>query len=371
MKIGIMTFWWSNDNYGQLLQCYALQKFLSNIGHEPFLIKYNYEKDVASPLYIKAIKALNPVRLLKYINKKIHKSLVRREENLSSRDFDKFRTKYIKQEAFEYSSWKQLKSNPPEADAYIVGSDQVWRFSPSVTNSNKGMIHSYMLDFGSCSTKRLSYAASWGLDFLSKELIDEINPLLKKFDYVSVREQNGIELCKQCGVSNAEWVADPTMLLTPEVYRDLYKTELQSIRMPKEKFLYMLNNKSDFDIEKVYSFAEEKKLKVIYVTGNGVINKKEKFFATIPEWLYLIDNAEYVVTNSFHCGVFSTLFNKKYGIVGLTGIHKGMNKRIDSLFERFNISPRYINESLNILDVDYKADLKYNIENFQKSLESF
>ena len=71
MKIGIMTFWWSNDNYGQLLQCYALQKYLRDSGHDAFLIRYNYTTDIKkNPLFLRALKALNPLLLARYLLQK-------------------------------------------------------------------------------------------------------------------------------------------------------------------------------------------------------------------------------------------------------------------------------------------------------------
>ena len=67
MKIGIMTFWWSNDNYGQLLQCYALQKYLRDAGHDAYLIRYEASIDKKTPLYLRLIKSLNVVRLVRYV----------------------------------------------------------------------------------------------------------------------------------------------------------------------------------------------------------------------------------------------------------------------------------------------------------------
>lgn len=83
-----------------------------------------------------------------------------------------------------------MKSNPPEADAYIVGSDQVWNFGKGNLRIFKNVIHSYFLDFGKSETKRISYAASWGgrNNFLGNEK-SEIQKLLKNFDFISVREK--------------------------------------------------------------------------------------------------------------------------------------------------------------------------------------
>ena len=108
----------------------------------------------------------------------------------------------------------------------------------------------------------------------------------------------------------------------------------------------------------------------MYVTGNGKIDRYEKTFATIPQWLSLIDNAEYVVTNSFHCCVFSLLFEKKFGVVPLTKTLAGMNSRIETLSEIFGIKPRWImedeggvfsvlEEEVNpVLQIDNEFDLR-------------
>ena len=364
MKIGIMTFWWSNDNYGQLLQCYALQKYLRDAGHDAFLIRYKNEEK--SPLWRRLLKALNPVLLYKYIKHLFHSEKVKKEQVCNNRHFDEFRKKYIRQSESLYTTYSQLKENPPEADIYIVGSDQVWNFS-FVTTKNS-IIHAYMLDFGSESTKRMSYAASWSMHSLSQKLINEIKPLLQKFSYVSVREEHGVELCRQCGYERAEHVCDPTLLLEADIYRKLYQSENVQTQEQKYLFLYMLNNQCNFDIQRVYDFAADRQLKVVYVTGNGVLDKREKCFATIPEWLSLVDNAEYVVTNSFHCCVFSSLFGKKFGVVKLKGKYAGMNTRMESLFNQLKIEPRWLQGDFFVLDREYKP---CSMKESQKFLEVF
>ncbi|MBQ2124852.1 MAG: polysaccharide pyruvyl transferase family protein [Spirochaetales bacterium] len=367
MKVGIMTFWWSDDNYGQLLQCYALQKYLQNIGHDPYLIRYKWYSDVRkNPLPIRILKALNPAFMFKYLKKKKNKAKIKIEVANNPRYFDDFRKRYITQSKTLFSSLQQLQQNPPPADIYIVGSDQVWNFWNNPVRRFRNIIHAYFLDFGSPETKRISFAASWGVKKISQEYIKEISPLLAKFDYVSVREESGIDLCKQCGV-DAKWLADPTMFLSADVYRKLYK-ENQMNNMPQGKYLvlYAVNNNSKFDIQAVYDFAKSKKLEVIYITGNGTVDKYPKYFATIPQWLYLIDNAEYVITNSFHCCVFSILFNKQFAALALNGKHAGMNSRLDSLFKHYKIEPRFIiANDFSILDKKYTASSETcNIKNY-------
>ena len=371
MKIGILTFWWSNDNYGQLLQCYALQKYLRDMGHEAFLIRYNYQNDVKkSPLVIKCFKALNPVKLCRYFASKKHSADVLAEQQKNDRHFDGFREKYIVSSDF-YDSYAALKNNPPEADAYIVGSDQVWNYWYANVKRYKNPLHAYFLDFGSDGTKRLSYAASWGVTKLPEDFVQAAKPLLAKFNYLGVREESGVDLCRQCGREDAEWVCDPTLLLSAETYRNLYAEN--TIRKPEKNYilLYMLNNTCDFDIQSVYDFAAGRQLDVVYVTGNGVIDSRKKYFATIPEWLYLVDNAEYVITNSFHCGVFSTIFHKSFGIVPLSGKLTGMNARFESLFELRGTGKRFVtDEDFSALDRKYKTKSVGISENFLKSIQS-
>lgn len=370
MKIGILTFWWSNDNYGQLLQCYALQKYLRDIGYEAFLIKYNYNSDlVKTPLYFKLLKVFNPFLVIRFLLNRKHVADLNKEENNNNRNFEDFRKKYIISSEKIYNSYLELKSDPPDADAYIVGSDQVWNYKyldAPRSPSYKPMF----LDFGKENVKRIAYAASWGVKELPEEIKKVISPLLSKFDYIGVREQSGIELCSQCGRGDAEWVCDPTLLLTAEKYRELYKNE--EIRKPDNKYLllYLLNNVFTFDKQKVYDFAKSKGLEVVYITGNNMIDEYKKYFATIPEWLYLVDNAEYVVTNSFHCGVFSTIFKKKFGIVPLCDDDAGMNARFESLFELRGCGKRYVMEDdFSVLEREYESK-SINLSNkFLKELQ--
>ncbi len=353
LKIGILTFWWSADNYGQLLQCYALQKYLRDAGHDAFLVRYNPQGDYArTSLLLRFYKAFNPVKLCRFLKFKLNQRKSAQEQKLHDRHFDDFRNKYIVQSEKIYSSYLQLKENPPEADVYIVGSDQVWNFSfyAGKVSKCKNVIHSYFLDFGKSETKRVSYAASWGQTSLEQDIIEEITPLLRKFDFVSVREESGIALCKKCGYENAQVRCDPTLLLSAENYRALYKAENAVPPKNPYLFLYMLNNTCDFDIADAYKFAKDKNLEVVYVTGNSKIDYYPKKYATIPEWLCLLDNAEYVITNSFHCTLFSLLFKKKVGVVPLSGTVSGMNSRLETLFKMFGVGKRWLKDDFSIFD---------------------
>jgi hypothetical protein len=161
-------------------------------------------------------------------------------------------------------------------------------------------------------------------------------PLLKKFNYVSVREKSGVAICDQCGVKNVEWVPDPTLLLNVSSYRFLCTNEKKA-HNKTYCLLYMLRSKHAISMKMIYNWADKKNLEVIYISGNSMYDKYRKIHVTIPEWLYLIDHAEYVITDSFHGCVFSILFHKQFMPILLTGKQAKMNTRITSLFEMLDI----------------------------------
>lgn len=356
MKIGIITFWWSNDNYGQLLQCYALQQYLREQGHEPFLIRYDSRSDfLPLPVWRKVIKAFNPIKLSRFIRykfiKKFQKIQFNSEEQNKQRQFDSFRKKYIRQSEQIYLSYSELKENPPKADCYIVGSDQVWNFWGLKLSQCKNQVHAYFLDFGKESTKRFSYSASWGKTEISDEYKNEIQPLLSKFNYISVRERTGVSLCQACGAKKVELRCDPTLLLKADHYRQLYLTEKNPDFPERYILVYRLGNPCDFPMKKISNWANSKSLEVIYVTANGLSDTYKKIYPTIQQWLSLIDNAEYVITNSFHCCVFSLIFRRKFAVIPLKSSAKGMNSRIETLFELFKVTPRWLEkDNFSILE---------------------
>lgn len=233
MKIGIITYWGAQTNYGQVLQCYALQNFLRMKGHDVFVIRYNREKDILPTDILKKIsKIFNPLFIVSYFLRRLEQKKIDKDIYSHNRGFDDFRKKYIIQSSKEYESFLELRNNPPEADLYITGSDQVWNYWNIPIKRYKNVVHAFFLDFGGSNIKRISYAASWGITNLPQDYKKEIQPLIKRFDYISVREKSGIALCKQCGRENAEWVCDPTLLLCANEYRNLYKEN--NVELPKK-----------------------------------------------------------------------------------------------------------------------------------------
>ena len=343
MKIGIVTYWKSYNNYGEQLQHFALQEYLRNTGHEPFLIRYDYEADTiygTKPLPVRLLRACNPKRLAGYFKSKSMNKKRMQDGIAHPRGFEAFREKHVSMSRV-YSSLDDLRNDPPEADLYITGSDQVWNTFGGRLSEMEHRYHAFFLDFGKEDVKRISYAASWGRESVPEEDGKLIRQLLPKLDAVSVREKTGIGLCRKLGREDAYLALDPVLLLGAQAYRNLYRTDGAKKREGKYLFFYYLNNGTDFDRQKVFEWASQKGLEVVYVTDDWH-EDFERAFPDIPGWLELIDDAEYVVTNSYHCSIFSLIFGKRLGIIRRTGRHAGMNSRMETLFGLCGTEPGFI-----------------------------
>ena len=360
MKIGIMTLW-GCPNYGQNLQAYALQRFLRDAGHDAFLIRYPLIEyhDKRPVKYLKLfIKYSFPPILVnlfyrlagkrKTVSTSKHGPNIQREKKwhafyrdpsylIHLRSIGIFLDTYVKQSELFYSSIEELKTSPPDADIYITGSDQVWNFwGQPLTVAKQETLDAFFLNFGKPETKRTAYAASFGTRSIDKKSSEIIRPLIKKFSFVSVREESGLALCDSNGYKNAEWVPDPSLLLNKNHYRSLYK-DIKSINFKKPFCLVYMIRDNHYFLRDVYAWAEEKKYEICLITNSGLIQHTyRETFATIPDWIWLIDNSEYVITDSYHGCIFSLIFGKPFGIIPFDNCENDL--RLNDLFKRFRIS---------------------------------
>lgn len=326
MKIGILTQP-LQANYGGILQNYALQQVLKQMGHEVWTIDYgkftwinwldNAWRVLAHKMLgHKACFAITPPE-----KDKIEAPLRRFVENniqLTNPRSKRFNKKVIRKYGFE---------------ALIVGSDQVWR---PVYND---YIEDCFLSFVSkLDIKRVAYAASFGTDKweFTQQQTEQCAELAKKFDGISVREKSGITLCdKYLGVK-ATHVLDPTLLLYAEDYVKLCSHI--SKRYPFV-FAYVLDESED-KIKGIVSFAERRGLPYIIKGVNNTVSDDD----TIELWLSYFRDATFIVTDSFHGTVFSIIFNKDFYAFG--NKNRG-NSRFDSLLEIFDLKDRMVNDLLS------------------------
>ena len=204
MKIGILTFWQTEDNYGQLLQCYATQTYLQSLGHETFLVRttngHSYNPSFKEQCIDKLRTAYRLYRYPWYFIKNAvscawylatHGKFRKHVIDLG---FEHFRKQYL--HCSEIYTLQQLQEHPPVADAFVVGSDQIW-------NTTDGI---YFLSWAKDGLKKIAYAASFGSRTTTADFCQLIGPWLKRFDAVSVRELSGIDMCSKAGRNDAECV---------------------------------------------------------------------------------------------------------------------------------------------------------------------
>lgn len=345
MKIGVLTFWHGMSNYGQILQCWAMQQYLKRQGHEPFVIRY-VPSSYTSPQkrLLKKVLCVNQIRLAKdyLFDRKAYLLKQSNERNDRKRKFDEFREKYLDLSDCIYYDIHQIQKNPPVADAYVVGSDQVWAQMLDSRNSR-----AYFLDFGKPETKRIAYAPSFVVKEYPKEYQGELKALLQKFDAVSCREYSGVDICKSLEV-NAEKVLDPTLLLNKEQYLDLIG---EPIEKKKQIFIYSLNISSSEQIRwnELQAFASENNLAVKVTPSQGYFagdelfgNEVEYLYATPQQWLKTIAESELVVTPSFHGVVLSIILGTPFVSVPLKGAHESGNLRILDLLEDISLNNRVL-----------------------------
>ncbi|WP_277639604.1 polysaccharide pyruvyl transferase family protein [Bacteroides graminisolvens] len=338
MRIGIVTLWQSADNYGQLLQCWALQYYLRSKGHDVFLIKYDMQNNI--PFKYKIFKCLKIILVLPlFIKKKyfFNKNVRELADKNKNRRFDDFRSRFISQSERTYKSLKDLQQKPPKAEAYIVGSDQVWA---QLLNNKDNEV--YFLNFGEPHVKRISYAASFAMSNYPAFLLQKLKKNLERFDSISVREKDGIDICNSVGKISSI-VLDPTLLLQDFSYRAIASSRKHS---GKYIYIYSINikNPDELNFSKISHYARLNNYHIVvtpatgYIPGLEIYDDVEYDYASIPEWLSNLDNSQFVVTTSFHGVVFSLILHKKFMYVPLKGEYSSGNNRVLSLLTMLDLS---------------------------------
>ena len=334
LKIGVMTFWESQENYGQLLQAYAFQSHLRKKGLDPFIIKYNKSQSVKKhkPGFFGKLRTVDWKKALdlKAVQRKLSTAM-NHPPVLPDRGFEKFKRRFLNFTPNLYTSITELISAPPKADIYITGSDQVWNYKFI------GDFEPYFLQFGNQSTRRISYAASFGHRELPPPVKTKYRQYLETFDTISVREASGVSLCRDMGFEDTRLLPDPTLLVKKEDWIGLCKEDEHfSSSKGKKVFIYTLGNRS----------SEAKDHLVSYLTGRNdttvahasVHNDTSgNIFPSIEEWLGYIKNCDVVVTNSFHAMLFSMILNRNFIGLPSAGDKVGMNERLNTLVKEFGL----------------------------------
>lgn len=388
MKVAILTFS-KTTNYGAALQCYALSSFIQNVGHE--VIIFNAPLDSEEAINVSLIRLIcrKVKKTLKKIilsNKQSNSEFVRysRSEKEKKEDiywdrqvrllFESFNQTYLPPFTKELKNEQEFKEQYPQADLYIVGSDQVWNLS--ITQSQKKIFFfSFLKD-----EARISYAASFGgstqWSGTPKET-QEINQLLKKFKGISVRENSGISILHDIFHLNGVEVLDPTLLLSSIEYDKL--AEKSNLEASQDLYAYkFIINDIWLETLKFISEETESKLRMDCETIQ-LPNIPFNPALSIEGWLKLIKTAKFVVTDSFHCTVFCILFKKQFIV---SPSYSGGEGRMLSFLKKLGLEDRFYYTTKDIrknakawkTPIDYDKvyqKLNYHKEQSRKYLMSY
>lgn len=337
-RIGLLTFH-RTTNFGSYLQTYGLFKKIQDLGFDCEIIDYRCpaieKRENLQKIHDNSIKSLMKRLLLQPALDKKASSL------------DAFSSRHMK-----YSRPFQ-PSNIDEAnilyDSFIVGSDIVWGLD--ITDCD----YNYFLKFAADGSLKLAFASSVGTE--TTEHKDEVGPLLRRFDKIAVREKSAAIWVKQISGCEAEWVCDPTMLLTVEEWRKVIPFD----RIGKDYVLVYFNNPGKKTIRDAIEYGKNNGKKVLYINyglpEKGVVNIKPK---SLNEFFSYIYYADHVFTASYHGMLFSLYFNKE-----MTFYTRDHASRMISLAELVGIQKQCgDNECIE----NYQA-IEY--ENVERKIEEF
>lgn len=323
-------------NHGASLQAYALQCYLSDLGHEVEIIDYKpdylnghyklwtvsnqvFNKPLVKQLYL---LAKLPIRLV----------ALRRK-----RKFDEFTRRYLHLTR-RYHSNEELKTDPPVADVYVAGSDQIWN-----TLFKNGRDPAFYLDFAPKKTKRISYAASFSTECISKEYKPFVQRMLQGFDAISIRERSSLPLLESLGRLDGVAVYDPVYLLSREQWNSLLPPSVI-----EEKYLLVYDTEHSEKLKNVaIRIAREKNLKIYNVSGFRLGYADKEYWASSPiDFVRLIRDAQYIISNSFHATSFSIIFQKDFCVINRS---ESINERMVSLLNELGLSDRMYIDDIPII----------------------
>ncbi len=305
-KVCIFNYWWSAVNYGAILTAYSLQKLVDNFGYDSYLV----DNSRKSHLFI-------------YNN-----------FNFSQ----KFAKSYLKTTSWIHT-YTDLKNLSKDCNTFIVGSDQV--FNKKIARSN---FEQFMLLFADINAKKIAVSACFGKDeteFIN-DYSEEEKEIFKKslsiFDYISLREESGVDICKNILGIGAKLIFDPVLLLDTIEFDKLAEKSKFNVSGKIVTYLMHPKNKLKADNDYVNLFASN---------------------LSVEDWISAIKNCKYLITDSFHGTCFALLFNKPF--ICVVNSANG-NSRFNSVFNNLGIKNQSIN-SVEDISEDKIFDIDYNTVN--------
>ena len=264
-------------------------------------------------------------------------------ENIGSgkRAFDRFKEQHMELTDRRYKSNTELKQDPPEADVYIAGSDQIWN-----TGYQNGRDPAFYLDFAPSGRRKISYAARFAMSEIPPEYRSFVKKMIDRMDHVSVRARAGLDVLESINIENGVHVLDPVFLLSRSTW------DAMAAKKITDKYVLVYDLDNDPCIEAfVKRIAKERGLKIFAANNFSRTSYADSdFYASGPEmFLALIRDAEIVVGNSFHGLAFSLIFEKEFFVFGRQK-KQAANLRIHDLLSLCGLNDRLISSETDLPD---------------------
>ena len=349
MKVYTQT-WYRGNNYGSVLQAYALQHTISDMGYACSVLNYKPTKaDMWKLKFINhSLKETIQYKINEYLMKKNGASEA--VNNLSL--FDDFRAQHM-QITPPCSTAPEIARICGDDAVFVCGSDQIWNTDFSW---DKQPDYPFFLDFVPDDRKKIAYSSSFGEVHMSTEVKQKVRKLLERYDAIAVRENSGKNLVEDMGLS-AKVVLDPTMLCDRTVW-----DELAASRLLKQDYvlLFQINPNKEL-LHFAEEFARSQKMNLVILSANPAhkkfLGRKAIYLPKVEEWLSYFKYASYVLTDSFHACVFSVQFERQFAPV----VDQRNTKRISSVLELLDVKKRIVEvNDLHALPGVLKSTIHYD-----------
>lgn len=368
-KIAIATIALKNSyNYGNKLQTYALQEYLRKCGYIPETIRYqsDYVQEMKAPPRSSIIEKLKKQSALqsfsdayRIINRTVQKSTLEKKRTSREKKFKSFENAYINYTKETYYADSDYSNLIRRNDFFITGSDQVWNPYYEGTNAF------FYLGFAP-KGKRIAYAPSIAHDEIPEGLKSQYSKWLSQIDYLSIREDAGRILLKEEYGLDAKLVCDPVFLLSRKEWHDI------AIRPQKEEryfAVYILGKKTVKIKKLIRQYGKKYQIRPLDIYSKDEVPSA---FAGPEEFLGILENAEFVFTDSFHGTAFSLIFNKPMVLVDRDG-NKKTSSRVNSILQVLDIESRdaeWILNNSSKMALDY-SDVERKLACFIDDSEAF
>lgn len=351
MKISVITLHTVN-NYGSALQTYATQQVLSELGYDVEIVDYWRHDNCGEGAVDKALQSSQMQKYkriwgLNSFTESLIRIPLRYMLYRKRKPMQEFIHRRVKLTPHPYYSMEDLLLDVPDGDVYMTGSDQVWN---SVWNH--GIERPYFLDYAPPGKKRIAFSASIGRTEFFPEEVNETVALLKKYHAISVREESAVTLLAQYGIP-AQLILDPTLMLNREQWIAIAKRPVES---KPYLLIYQLNENRDMD-DYAVRLAKRKQWHIIRI-GFSLPQKqpygKCVISPSVEKLLGYIENAQCVLTDSFH----ATAFSLNLGTDFISILPPRFGTRIESILRLTDTNHRLLRDYRDLYVIDTKIDKK-------------